>query len=172
MTTRQSPRWLKIVLWSSVIGWMGMIFFLSQQVAPVSNQTSRTVAAKLVETLPQTKHESQQAKQKIVGKINHYVRKTAHALIYFVLAILVMLALRIAYVPWKQRGLWAVFICVLFAVTDEIHQTFIDGRACQLRDVGIDMTGVIFGIVLVGVVTIIFKVGKKVAKKLIKQRNK
>ncbi|GAA4069041.1 hypothetical protein GCM10022410_13710 [Amphibacillus indicireducens] len=37
-------------------------------------------------------------------------------------------------------------ICVLFAISDEVHQLFVPGRAGQVMDVVIDTTGAIAGI--------------------------
>jgi VanZ family protein len=38
-------------------------------------------------------------------------------------------------------------IAVLYAVTDEVHQTFVDGRLGTPRDVAIDLVGVLAGVV-------------------------
>lgn len=37
----------------------------------------------------------------------------------------------------------------LYAVTDEIHQFFVPGRSCEIRDVCIDSLGVLTGIIFV-----------------------
>lgn len=41
--------------------------------------------------------------------------------------------------------LMAILFGMLYAVSDELHQWFVEGRSCELRDVGIDTTGVILG---------------------------
>ena len=38
----------------------------------------------------------------------------------------------------------------LYAVTDEIHQYFVPGRSCELRDMGIDSCGVLAGVLIAG----------------------
>lgn len=38
--------------------------------------------------------------------------------------------------------------CILYAVTDEIHQYFVPGRSCRLFDVGVDSMGILFGAAL------------------------
>lgn len=38
--------------------------------------------------------------------------------------------------------------CILYAVTDEIHQYFVPGRSCRLFDVGVDSLGILFGALL------------------------
>ncbi len=46
----------------------------------------------------------------------------------------------------------------LYAITDEIHQLFIQGRSCEFRDVCIDSLGVLTGIVLmIGIIKIFSK---------------
>ena len=42
----------------------------------------------------------------------------------------------------------AVALGSLYAVTDEVHQTFVDGRLGTPRDVAIDLVGVLAGVVL------------------------
>ena len=37
-----------------------------------------------------------------------------------------------------RPGAWAVFACLLYAVTDEIHQSLIPGRSASFADVALD----------------------------------
>ena len=70
------------------------------------------------------------------------IRKCAHFTEYAVLANLVSNALRLAgQFRWKLP----VIISAAYAVTDEIHQYFVPGRACRLLDVTIDTSGAAFG---------------------------
>ena len=46
-------------------------------------------------------------------------------------------------------GLIAWGIGTLYAVSDEIHQVFIDGRSCELRDIAIDAGGVLLGVLII-----------------------
>lgn len=41
----------------------------------------------------------------------------------------------------------ALLICVLYAISDEIHQHFVPGRGAQVKDVLIDSAGASVGIV-------------------------
>jgi VanZ family protein len=41
-----------------------------------------------------------------------------------------------------------VALAVLYAVTDEVHQTFVEGRAGAPLDVGIDALGALAGVLL------------------------
>jgi VanZ family protein len=68
------------------------------------------------------------------------LRKIAHATEFAILAALLVRALR-------HTG-WAVAIAIAYAVSDEIHQSFVSGRQGSPRDVGIDAVGVVVGAVL------------------------
>lgn len=66
------------------------------------------------------------------------LRKIAHAAEYAVLGALLLRALR--------RELPAAAIGIAYAVTDEIHQTFVPGRHGAPLDVLVDALGVLFGV--------------------------
>jgi VanZ family protein len=130
----------KISSWIFVILWMILIFFLSSQPATQSGALSTGIAAIII-----------QAIEKFSGHIgfdlaqfDHIVRKNAHFFVYLVLGVLVFHAL-------KRNGgnrniLLAFLICVLYAISDEIHQIFVPGRGPGVKDVLIDSTGAIVGI--------------------------
>ncbi len=65
------------------------------------------------------------------------VKKTGHFLAYAGLALLALRAV------WggKRPYLTATILVLLYALTDEFHQTFIPGRNGTLVDVAIDMSG-------------------------------
>ena len=42
----------------------------------------------------------------------------------------------------------ALAFCSIYAVTDELHQYFVPGRSCQVKDVMIDSSGALTGICL------------------------
>ena len=88
------------------------------------------------------------------------VRKSAHCLEYTGLCYL----FNIAYCQTlKKRALiLSVLSTSLYAVTDEVHQLFVDGRSCELRDWAIDTIGAVFGAAIFLILTsIICAVGKK-----------
>ncbi len=68
------------------------------------------------------------------------LRKLAHAAEYAVLGALLLRA--------TGRIGVALALGVAYAVSDEIHQTFVPGRAGKPLDVAIDTLGVVVGIVL------------------------
>ncbi len=143
----------KTISWIAVIAWMGLIFYLSHQPATVSNEISTGVTEIVVKivgkVIPYGNFD--------IGSFNHIIRKNAHFFAYLVLGILVINALRKSGVHGYRSIVIALVICVLYAVTDEVHQLFIPGRSGELRDVLIDSAGASVGI---GVYLLIFRVVK------------
>lgn len=93
------------------------------------------------------------------------VRKSAHCLEFTVLALLFNIALYTQ--TGKAKPLPAILFTSLYAATDEIHQIFVDGRACKLMDWGIDTVGAILG--TIGFLVIYFAIIKIIQHKRAKQ---
>lgn len=79
---------------------------------------------------------------------NLVVRKNAHAFEYFVLAVITGLALFSMGLRGRRAIVYIMFICLLYAVTDEFHQAFVPGRTSLVSDVLIDFSGSIIGIII------------------------
>jgi VanZ family protein len=78
------------------------------------------------------------------GKYELSVKKGGHALGYFLLGCAFLHGLgRTQKAPWLAWG-----FCVLYAATDEFHQSFVPGRSAQVKDVGIDALGALVGLLL------------------------
>ena len=85
------------------------------------------------------------------------VRKTAHFTEYAVLgASLFINARDIMRIRGINAAAAKAFFAVpwsigaFYAVTDEIHQHFVPGRSCELRDIVIDACGVAAGVLVMG----------------------
>lgn len=145
---------LKPLSFLPAIFMMCLIFSFSAQDGMQSAQLSRKISHKIVsvadEMLDKEWDEQQMAAQ--VERIHYYVRKMAHVLEYFVLAVTVAFPLYV----YRIRGIGLVFVagvfCVGFAGLDEYHQSFVAGRGPSVRDVAIDSTGILPGILLVRIV--------------------
>jgi VanZ family protein len=68
------------------------------------------------------------------------LRKLAHAAEFAILGALLVRALR--------RPGWAVALGIAYAVSDELHQSFVPGRQGSPLDVALDSVGVVVGAVL------------------------
>ena len=138
---------LRIVLILIVAVWMGFIFYMSSQNADISNEASGR-AVRFVEKvffpdwaeLPAEEYELRHL------PLTYLVRKMAHFTEFFLLGVFLSLVFLTFRIPWKFRFLPAFLIGVLYAVSDEWHQTFVDGRAMEAFDVLIDSGGVFLGV--------------------------
>lgn len=109
-------------------------------------ETVAEITVKDYETMPP----AEQAK--VVQGLHGYVREAAHGLEFALLGFLCMMF----FLSWEEgsrpvlpghwyRYLASLGFCVLFAVTDEVHQIFVSGRAFQMLDIGIDSVGATCG---------------------------
>lgn len=110
-----------MIRWGPAILMMGLIFLLSS--IPMKLSSSEAAPLRLNwETL---------------------FRKGGHLLEYALLAVALQNGLHLK--SWK--GVFVIMGCVLlYALSDEFHQSFIPGRTARLIDVSIDLLGGILGI--------------------------
>ncbi len=132
----------KILSWTLAVLWMALIFYLSHQPAIESNGLSTGITEKIVvmveKVAPDIKFN--------MGRFNHMLRKGAHFFAYLVLGILMINGLSSSDIyGFKGIGL-AILICILYAISDEVHQLFDPGRGGQVSDVILDSAGAIIGI--------------------------
>ncbi len=138
------PR-LFAVYWLPVIIWMVLIFSASGD-SQSFGKSSRIIGPFLKWLLPNLSDEA-------VRTAVTAVRKCAHLTEYAVLAFLVWRARRKPVwrhlQPWSRREAFeALWAAMLYATTDEFHQTFIPSREGCVRDVLIDSSGAVIGLVL------------------------
>jgi VanZ family protein len=80
------------------------------------------------------------------GNLDLPVKKLGHFVEYAVLALLFLRALRGTQSPTRQHLAWAFTLTVLYAITDEYHQTLVPGRAGRWEDVVIDASGALLAL--------------------------
>lgn len=138
-----------------LIFWMGVIFAFSAQPAEESGKISDGVCYKMVSGashLLRLAWNEEQLETYAVW-ISFPVRKAAHMTEYAILAILAW---------WNQQAWRQVFnrhnyahaflFAVVYAMTDEFHQTFVRGRSGNLTDVCIDGMGACLGLLCLAAV--------------------
>ena len=80
---------------------------------------------------------------KTIEKTFTPIRKTAHFFIYLILGLLVFNCFEID----KKYIIYAILICLLYSISDEIHQMFVPGRSGEVLDMFIDTAGATLGII-------------------------
>lgn len=171
-----------------VIIWMIVIFIFSAMPSDESNEKSKYVISKAVQTVEKTTEKSTSNENinnqeteindkseketqvnnrntRITNKLNAPLRKCAHASVYFVLCIFITNAiLEIKNKLKIKYSISSILISFLYACTDEFHQIFVQGRTGQFTDVLIDTSGAIIGF------AIFYLIYKLIHKKLNKDR--
>lgn len=137
-----SPRSL-LIYWLPVVLWMALIFGMSTGLG-ASQRTSRIIGPILRWFNPDVSDET-------IRGIQLGIRKTAHVTEYAVLALLCLRALQQAPSgerrPWNNRtAMFALGMAVLYAATDEWHQSFVPGRDAAVLDILIDGAGASAGL--------------------------
>lgn len=77
----------------------------------------------------------------LVKKFNYPFRKIMHFMEYLILSLLLISVL-------KEKYIIVILVCFTYSLTDEFHQTFINGRTGQFIDCLIDTSGAIVGMLL------------------------
>lgn len=149
-------------LFLPAVAWMGLVFLLSSQTAPVSDAASHPVAERLVAVASAVSHAPALAPEApgyadLVDTVDEIFRETMHAVAYAVLGALVGLGVRFGIRRagawnrhgWTRAALLAFAFCVLYSLSDETHQLFVPGRSFQLLDLALDWIGSAIGLAAV-----------------------
>lgn len=158
----------KIILsWCLVILWAAVIFYFSSKNADDSTVQSQGMISSFSGIIGASINSYE-----LMEKIDGIVRESAHAVEYFILGALVLNAVYLCLNYRKQEEMLltaetgiecsdrfrilnavilSVLVCVLYSLSDEIHQIPIDGRAFQLIDLFIDLAGTVAGVMAITV---------------------
>lgn len=128
---------------------MGVIFYFSSRTADESAMQSSILLKWMIEHFGD-------------GVLTDFVvRKMAHFLEFTGLCVLFNSAL--VFTKGKRQVPLAILCTSLYAITDEVHQIFVDGRSCEVRDWAIDTCGAIAG--AIGFLVIYIIIDKILKKK-------
>ena len=116
--------------------WMFLIFLMSSFDATESANQSNFIVNIITNIF----------KIENIEVLSFIIRKLAHFTEYLILGFLTINMLNKNDI--SKKYLLSILICIIYATSDEIHQIFVPGRACQIRDVLIDSIGSITGVYL------------------------
>ena len=137
--------------------WMGFITYNTSQVGEISNNRSVLITKKIInKTQVVINYKVNNSDDldiienydEFIKKLNIYIRKFAHGFEFFVLALLIFLTLKSFNIKSREVIIYTLFIVLLYAVIDEYRQLYIPGRNSNVRDVVIDFTGGIGGVII------------------------
>lgn len=149
---------LRIILILLLLGTFYIIFGFSSQDGEKSGSISRRITEKIATFIPQIQKENEIEKENIMNTMERIIRKMAHFSIYTVVGLLLMSLVSTYNIKEKNRLIITLTTGIIYASSDEIHQSFVPGRSPMITDIVIDTMGVILGILLI-------ILGKKIIKK-------
>lgn len=126
-----------------------LIFFFSSQTAAESSGTSsRLITWILTLKNPHFAELPQKQQRAQIQQLQFITRKGAHFSVYTLLGICLVPPLTLYAGKRGHAALAAWLFCVAYAVSDELHQYFIPGRSCEIRDFLIDVSGALLGVLI------------------------
>ena len=157
------------------IVWMSVIYGFSSMPSNVSGTNARGIISRIINyaisfssRYGYLDHEVDEKRiAEIVSVLYYPLRKVAHSTVYM---ILVLFIFRTTTVIANHRHyiiclMVTLVICTAFAMTDEFHQTFVDGRSGLRSDVLIDAIGILAGAILYSTYYFIFTAGYRIGIK-------
>ena len=143
-----------------------IIFGFSSQDGEKSGGISKKITEFILEKSSKYNSLEQTKKEEVSKRTERIIRKIAHFSIYTLVGFLLM-ALFSTYENIKRK--YQIYISaimgILYAIFDEIHQSFTPGRGPKITDVFIDSLGVFFGMaVILLIIEILNRKNKKCHK--------
>ena len=135
----------KIVSYILLIVWMIFIFMLSHQTSEVSGGASGSLLYDTLSFIYGIFGLNTANLYDLIEIIHEPIREIMHALEYFILGILAINALYQSGVN-KNIVLYSILFCLIYSISDEVHQLFISGRTFQFLDLFMDFIGYMIGI--------------------------
>lgn len=150
---------IRILLIILILFWMSAIFGFSSENGKESQSLSDKITINVIKIMnPEYKEFDVKEQEAYFNTVSFYVRKTGHFGEYAILGILVSLLL-LTFENIRTKAKWFIIVIVtagiwamVYAVTDELHQGFVDGRSPKVLDVIIDTCGGMAGAVCIAII--------------------
>ncbi|MDE7106313.1 MAG: VanZ family protein [Anaeroplasmataceae bacterium] len=156
---------LRVVPIIIVLAWMGVIFYFSHQNGTSSSKMSNSITKWIVNTfVPNYSNLTRTEQSSILKNTSYVIRKLAHYTEYALLGLFLFVAVY-AFTD-NEKIIFSVvsILGILYAFSDELHQSFIGGRAPAIKDVLIDSIGLLTILVLIGIILNIKRI-RRIRKK-------
>ena len=160
---------LRIILIILLLCTFFVIFGFSSQDGEASGGLSRNITNKILQISNKYNALGQEEKEQIANKTEKIIRKVAHFSIYTVVGLLLMGLLSTYKIKENWRMILSILLGMIYAVSDEIHQSFIPGRTPQITDIYIDTLGVVLGVLLI---LLFIKIYDKYVTKILQKTTK
>lgn len=148
---------LRIIFLSLLFITFFAIFQFSAQVGEKSDGVSKNLLSKIIDTSQYTRDLSEQTKNQLLEHGNPIIRKLAHFSIYALVGIWIMAFMSTFNIRLYKKWIISMAVGICYAIADEFHQGFVDGRSPAITDVGIDSLGVFSGILIILIIISVYK---------------
>lgn len=142
---RKIGKYISVIL---VIIWMGIVFWFSAQNGQQSKAQSGSTIKKIVSIQNPESNNNIKKQNDIIESLQPVVRKMAHFTLYTLGGFLILNLMNNFKIGKLYKIMFSIGIGVVYAITDEIHQSFVPQRCGRIFDVFVDSCGVITGIIL------------------------
>lgn len=134
------------------IAWMILIFFFSSQSGSESSGLSNKITSVVIKIfVPKYNTYSLEEKDYIFSNFSYFIRKCAHFFIYSILFLFSYICFYMFFKKWYIINIGPLVISLIYAITDEIHQSFSINRGPAVKDVIIDFLGALMMLLLINV---------------------
>lgn len=157
---------LRAILMLLLLSTFFIIFGFSSQDGEKSGNISKKITEEIITRIPQIQEKEQNEREAITLRIEKVIRKIAHFSIYTAVGLLLMALISTFEMKEKNRIIISLIIGIIYACSDEIHQSFVPERSPMITDVMIDTMGVMLGILLIMLGKAIIKKYKKNLKEM------
>ena len=158
---------LRAILMLLLLSTFFIIFGFSSQDGEKSGSISKKITEEIITRIPQMQEKEQNEREAITLRIEKVIRKIAHFSIYTAVGLLLMALISTFEMKEKNRIIISLIIGIIYASSDEIHQSFVPERSPMITDVMIDTMGVMLGILLIMLGKAIIKKYKKNSKEMV-----
>ena len=148
---------LRAILIILLLIMFGVIFNFSNQNGEQSGSLSKEITEEVTKNIIYVQKLEESEKERVLIKVEHYIRKLAHFSLYLVVGFLTMCLMSTYELKEIRRIFISLIVGIIYATSDEFHQIFIQDRSSSIVDVGIDSCGVLVGIFIsLGVIKVAF----------------
>ena len=175
LSLRKRTPWLIIIvatLICLIVLNLAFIWVNSSKESKASDGDSKRIAQKVAEKAVKDYDKlGKVQKEKKIEKINEKIRETAHFVEFIPLGLLIFLLMFTLFAPTDKKtlvyfltvSLVTLGLCALFALGDEYHQKFVEGRSFQKEDILTDTLGSCLGMCISLLSVVFYYIKKKIS---------
>lgn len=149
---------IKLLLTLGTVGIMLAVFMFSSKTASESTVQSSRVSRLVCRIIFFGYRDMDISEQEFIAlALDPFIRKLAHFGVFALMGMGAYAAGRVNGLRGLKSAAVPFVVCTLYAAFDEIHQSFVPGRAMGVKDICLDSAGVFCGIIVCGVLFILWE---------------